>query len=82
VAQNLPSGAVAYLSRLYESSLPLADLTEHFPSTETDATLEKIFSTRDKERFPLDLPDDLLRGVVERQAVADQDAELPKQRGR
>jgi len=84
-AEDLPTGAVAHLSRMYGFARPLVDMGDRFTVWSADVSAEEdsaetkaMFDSLDKERFPADLPDDLLEQFIDRQRVQSGDSDRSK----
>jgi hypothetical protein len=65
-AQQLPQGAVKFLSDMFDSLPPIFDrrgegFSVQGDSDEPGEAMATYFANKDKERFPKDLPDDLLK---------------------
>jgi hypothetical protein len=65
-AQKLPQGAVKFLADMFASLEPIFDrrgegFSIHGESDEPDDPMATYFANKDKEHFPKDLPDDLLK---------------------
>jgi hypothetical protein len=72
IAGQLPEGAMDFLSKMYQLVQPLCELADDLPfklndsdSAEPDEMMKAYFANRDKERFPKDLPDDLMRELTQ-----------------
>jgi hypothetical protein len=69
-AHILPEGAVDFLSRMLPNSSPLIDWKdEEFgsqgpESSEADKVMKTYFASKDKEQFPNDLPDDMMKELA------------------
>ena len=64
---SLPDGAFKILSNLYKYPFPVHDIVEKLPFEVPEpptSDVAKYFSRHDKEVFPKDLPEDLIRKLI------------------
>ena len=67
LSEGLPEGAVEILSNLYASPEPVYDIREELSCVDADAPSEEVperFKEYDKEHFPGDLPEELIRELM------------------
>lgn len=76
LATNLPEGAPEIQTNLYQYPEPVYDIEEELPHTADTHSPELVeaFAQMDKERFPRDLPEELIRDLLKSDADRAKDA--------
>jgi hypothetical protein len=85
-AHLLPEGAVDFLSRKFPYSSPLFDWKDEpfgFGSQgpelgEADEVMKTYFASKDKEQFPHDLPDDMMKELAKQERRKSRRAKAPR----